>query len=149
MRHPKHTLIPIYYLVLLSAVVAAMIGYFLAVSKGVRITDQAVVTPVYSVILIYVIASIPFSFWLFSKKLKDIRLIEDKDVQYKEYVRYASIRLILIAVGIVASVICYFLFANMSLFWLAGVEAIAAIICKPTPRRVNNDLDVGDEITNN
>lgn len=142
MQHPTHKLTLVYYLLLLLAVATAMAGYYATITRGWRITDPTAATAIYSTMLVYVLASIPLSFGLFSTKLKKIRLIDDTDTKYSQYTRYAAIRLVLICLGLTLSIFFYYALRETSLFWLAGIEAIAAIICKPTARRINNDLDL-------
>lgn len=141
MQHPKHRLTVVYYVVLLMAVLAAMGGYYVSVVRGWGVVDEGVSTVVYSVVLLYVLLSLPLSFWLFSVKMKGIRLMEDEGLRYGAYVRWAALRLVVIMVGLVASVFCYYLLRDMSLFWLAGICAIAVIVCKPTEGRIDADLN--------
>lgn len=141
MRHPKHQLTVIYYIVLLLAVLSAMTGYYLTCNLGIFIPkESAAATTIYTIVLCYVIVTMPLSFSLFTFKLKKIRLLEDLQLRHRMYVNYAAIRLAVIAIGLSASILSYYLTQQMSLFWLAGIEAIGAIICKPTVRRIEADL---------
>lgn len=142
MRHPKHPLTIVYYIILLLAVLAAMIGYYLAFNRGILIPKETTTaTTIYTIILCYVIITLPLSFSLFTLKLKKIRLIDDQQLRYRRYVNCAALRLVIISVGLTASILFYYLTKQMSLFWLAGIEAIGAIICKPTVRRIEADLE--------
>ena len=122
-----------------------MIGYYVCISRGWHITNETIANAVYTTILVYILISVPLSFGLFSSKLKKIRVLEDEDTKYREYTKFALIRLILMCVGLTVSIFFYYATQNMSLFWLAGMTAIAIIICKPTARRINNDLNTEEE----
>lgn len=146
MRHPKHTLTIVYYFVLLLVVLAAMLGYYLIANKGYTIPrDSATATTIYSIVLWYVIITLPLSFVIFSRQLKKIHTIADTEQRYRPYTRLATIRLAVISLGLTAAILCYYLTQQMSLFWLAGIEAIGAIICKPTTIRINADLQSPEE----
>lgn len=145
MLHPKHHLTVTYYIVLLLAVLAAMVGYYVVYDLDfVLDKSSAAAVTIYTVVLCYVIVSVPLSFYFFSWKLKKIKEFQDVDDKNAAYTRLAVIRLVVISLGLTSSIFCYYITQQMSLFWLAGIEAIAAIICKPTERKICADLDSDD-----
>ncbi len=141
MRQPKTIISIAYYIALILIIVTAMAGYNLAYTKGIYLaTDHPTSVALYTIILWYVIITFPLSFWGFSQLLKRLK-DKSEEEQEKMYSRYAVIRLVVITVGLLASIAGLYMLQQKSLLWLAGIGAIGIIFCKPTNARIEADLD--------
>ena len=141
MHHPKHLLTPCYYISLLLAVIAAMIGYHLVYHKGIFFEgDSPISTTYYTIVLWYVIISLPLSLKGFSLGVQRLKKLPDDGTREYYYKTYAIIRLIIITLGLVASILGFYIFQVKHLFWVAGICIIGLIFSKPTEKRINTDL---------
>ncbi len=150
MKNPKLTLGTTYYLLIILALVAALAGFKMMRNGFTMSPDTAFVF--YNVMIWYVIITLPAALTLFRYATKNLRKTEDTDRRDTLYIRYALARMLVIGIGLIASVLLFYLTntavvegakKNMSLFWLAGIEAIGLVFCKPTEKRINRDL--GDD----
>lgn len=136
-----------YYLVYTSTILSTMIGYFMTMNREVAPdTKSETSIALSSLIILYMIISIPGALALFHRKLKTWNQIEDQFLKQKKYIFGAKLRLLAVGFGLVISVIGHFyLYAgtsNMSLIACAGIAAIALFFCKPSINKVANELDI-------
>ena len=144
---PKAILTSVSYVVMIVTLVVGMIGYNLAMIQGVYIEPESpIATTIYSIIIIYVLASVPFALWYFNRKIKAITSLPNNGGRESYYVRYGIMRLVLIGVGLVLSVFAYFLLRQTSLMWLAGMAAIALIFCRPNGARIESEINPKDKL---
>lgn len=143
MKHPKHTLIPTYYIALLLAVIAAMAGYRLSQNNIVIEAGHPAGSTLYTIVLLYVIISLPLSLKLFSVGVNRLKEIDDEEKRIRRYRIYGIARISAITLGLVLSILGFYLvkLPNMSFFWLAGISAIGLIFCKPTNSRIDTDME--------
>jgi hypothetical protein len=141
MHHPKHLLTPCYYISLLLTVIAAMIGYHFVYNKGIFFaSDSQASTTYYTIVLWYVIISLPLSLKLFSLGVKRLKKFPDDGTREYYYKTYAIIRMMVITLGLVASILGFYIFQVKHLFWLAGICIIGLILTKPAEKRIDTDL---------
>ena len=141
MQHPKHILTITYYLSLLSAILAAMIGYHFTYQKGLYFDSESQISiNYYTAVLWYVIITFPLSLKLFSVAVKRLKQIPDDGSREHYYKIYGILRLTVITIGLIASIIGIYIFQTKHLFWVAGICMIGIILCKPTEKRINADL---------
>ncbi|MCQ2331967.1 MAG: hypothetical protein MJZ95_02025 [Paludibacteraceae bacterium] len=117
-----------YYVAMLMAVVAAMVGY--KFSESVAISGKTSLY-IYYFLIIYVIATLPGSFALMKKVKADAELIEDENVQSEKINTFGLVRLVVIGLGLTACILFFYFCHERSLIWLAGIEAIGLVLCKP------------------
>lgn len=154
MKHPKHFLTLVYYIILIVTILVTMISY-----KYIYLENNTIegtnATIIHSIIIMYVIISIPTSLYLFNKKIKNLHNLPDDGTREHYYKLYGSIRLILNAIGLYMSIIGFYLLIERTLLWLAGIVVIILIICKPNGKRIDADLSFSEsdskeqEIDNN
>ena len=141
MQHPKHILTITYYLSLLSAILAAMIGYHLTYQKGIYFYPESQISiTYYTAVLWYVIITFPLSLKLFSLAVKRLKQIPDDGSREHYYKIYGILRIMIITIGLISSILGIYIFQVKHLFWVAGICMIGLIICKPTEKRINADL---------
>lgn len=143
MKHPKHFLTLIYYIILIITILVTMISYKYIYMNNLEIQGDSA-TIIHSLIIMYVIISIPLSLYLFNKKIKDIQKLPDDGTREHYYKLYGSIRLILNAIGLNISIIGYYSLPEKSLIWLAGICALILVLCKPNGKRIEADLSCDD-----
>lgn len=143
MQHPKHFLTIIYYLILIVTILVTMLSYKYFYLNNYTIQGDSA-TIIHSLIIMYVIVSIPLSMFLFNKKKKGILSLPDDGSREHYYKIYETIRLILNAIGLNISIIGYYLLVEKTLIWLAGISAIILIICKPNGKRIDADLSYNE-----
>ena len=141
MKHPKHLLTPCYYISLILAIVATMIGYHLVYHNNYYFDPESQIsTTYYTIVIWYVIITLPLSIKLFDFGIKRLKKFPDDGTREYYYKTYAIIRLLLITIGLVASILGFYIFQVKPLFWLAGISMIGLIYSKPTEKRINADL---------
>ena len=141
MTHPKHLLTPCYYVCLLLTIVAAMVGYHFVYHKGLFFAgDSPISTTYYTIVLWYVIITLPLSLKGFSLGVKRLKKLPDDGTREYYYKTYSIIRMAIITLGLVASILGFYIFQVKHLFWLAGICIIGLIFSKPTQKRIDTDL---------
>ena len=141
MTHPKHLLTPCYYVCLLLTIIAAMVGYHFVYNKGIFFEgDSPIATTYYTIVLWYVIITLPLSLKGFSLGVKRLKKFPDDGTREYYYKTYAIIRMMIITLGLVASILGFYIFQVKHLFWLAGICIIGLILSKPTTKRIDDDL---------
>lgn len=96
--------------------------------------------------IIYTLAVIPGVLYWMKRSCAKIAKIEDESLKYDTYYTYASLRMILIAVGSLISFFAYFLLGgHQPMLWLAAIGAVALVFTKPTPGKAEAELRREDE----
>lgn len=137
----------IYYLVYTSTILATIIGYYITMYSNVTVNQESEQTILLSsIIILYVLISVPTALALFHRKLKTWSAIEDDFLKGKKYIAGAQLRLGIIGLGIVMSIIGHFILyvhtPNMTMIGCAGIAAVALFFCKPSVNKVANELNI-------
>ena len=136
-----------YYLVYTTTILSTILGYYITTNREAapNVKSELTIT-LSSLIIIYIIISIPAALALFHRNLKKWREIEDEFLKHKKYISGAKLRLLIVGTGLVASVIGHFILyagtQNMSMIACAGIAAIALFFCKPSASKVANELEI-------
>jgi len=141
--------IAFYYAIYVVTLIIAAIGSFYASATPWVAADPAVVKTIYSLLILYLLISIPFSLKWLSTSSKKVRKLTDANEKIKRYRRNICIVLSITAFGLIASLLCFYLFKETSFIYMAGIEIIALLFCKPTEKKMLADLftDEIDETT--
>ncbi len=140
----------IYYLVYTGTILSTIIGYYLTMDREntTDIKSNFSIT-LSSLIILYIMISIPAALALFHRSLKKWKQIEDPFLKGKKYIGGAQLRLLVVGLGLIFSVIGHFILyvntSNMSMIFCAGIAAIALFFCKPSVNKVANELDIEEE----
>ncbi len=135
-----------YYIVYIAAVVAATAGFYL-LREGVSIDVQSQTgIALSSVLIIYIIGSIPVTLGLFHRYSKKIATLEDVQIRVKKYEIASYLRLTIIGLGLILGVLFFYILHSQSMLFCAGIAAIALFFCKPSQSKMLTDLDI-DELT--
>jgi hypothetical protein len=140
----------IYYLVYTGTILTTIVGYYLTMNRENTVDPKSNFSiTLSSLIILYIIVSIPSALALFHRNLKKWRLIEDPFLKDKKYIAGAQQRLFFVGLGLISSIIGHFILytntSNMSMIFCAGIAAIALFFCKPSASKVINELEIEDE----
>jgi hypothetical protein len=137
----------IYYLVYTTTILATMVGYLLTMNSTNHIDSKSTMgIALTSIVILYILLSIPLSLGGFHKMTKKWMLIEDENMKLKTYEKGAIIRLLLIGIGLVGSIIVFFLLrTDVSLIYCAAISAFALLFCKPSQGKIISELKLEEE----
>ena len=136
-----------YYAVFAKAGFFALLGFIVNRQYPTYFNiPQEIITLVSTFSMLYLIASIPFALWIFSKKVAVVATIEDETSRYTSYMNWVKIRMGLIGTNFVLNVILYFTMHSMSFFYAAGIGSIAMFFCKPSKINIGKELNPVTEI---
>ena len=136
-----------YYLVYTTTILSTIIGYYMTMNREAAPDVKSDLTiTLSSIIIMYIMISIPSALALFHRNLKKWREIEDEFLKHKKYISGLKLRLLVVGTGLVASVIGHFILyagtQNMSMIACAGIAAIALFFCKPSANKVAAELEI-------
>ena len=142
-----------YYLVYTATILSTIIGYYLTMNReSTPDVKSDFSISLSSIIILYIMVSIPAALALFHRSLKKWREIEADFVKFRKYTIGAQLRLLVVGSGLVISVIAHFILyagtQNFSMIFCAGIAAVALFFCKPSVVKVANELDLDEEENN-
>ena len=132
----------LYYAVFLDAVLMAVVGYFFA-KYGIKVSyDSALGIALSSASFLLLLISLPLILKWFSKKTKEIAVIENETEKIIQYKKTALIRLCVVGVNFSLNILLFYLVESNSFSFLfaAGIAAVVLYICTPTETKMKNDL---------
>ena len=134
-----------YYLIYTLTILATFIGYLITMNSQntVDVKSEFSIT-ISSLVILYIIISIPGALALFHRSTKKWLEIEDDFSKLNKYATGATWRLLVIGFGLVFSVIAFYFIRTESMIFCAGIAAIALIFCKPTVSKISSDLKFDD-----
>lgn len=134
----------VYYLFYIAVIVVALAGFQLFRS-GITIdaNSQAGIV-ISSVLIIYIIGSIPIALGIFNKKTKQWAELLSLNDKLEKYKKGAIIRLSVIGSGFLLGVLFFFLMNSQSMIFCAGIAAIGMFFCKPAEVKVISELKIED-----
>ena len=134
-----------YYLIYTLTILATFIGYLTTMNSqnSIDIKSDFSIT-ISSLVILYIIISIPGALALFYRSTKKWLEIEDNFTKLNKYATGAIWRLLAIGFGLVFSVIAFYFIRTQSMIFCAGIAAIALIFCKPTESKITSDLKLDE-----
>jgi len=137
----------VYYLMFVAMIAAVALGYY-CLKNGflIDIKSQTGIT-IQSIVILYIIISLPLSLYFFNKMTKKWQLIENDTEKLRPYEKWSIIRLFIVGFGIFAGIFLYYLMQSQSMLFCAGISAIGLFFCKPTKNKIISELDLNFEIT--
>ena len=137
----------IYYYIYTVTILTTIVGYMLTMNNydPIAINSSLGIT-LKSIVILYIMISIPLALAGFYQQTKKWIAIEDEKLKFKAYQKGATLRLLLVGIGLIASIIVFFLLrTDVSLIYCAGISAIILLFfCKPSEAKMINDLKLGD-----
>lgn len=144
MESVKKSLVWAYYLCFLMVIIVAVGSYLMSRSGMVFDNEQAKVT-IKSILIIYVLASIPFSLWFHHREVvkmgDDVCTLKPSE-KLKRYRMLSFLRIGLITFGLMASILFCYVMVQRDLLYLALICAVSMIFCKPTTKKLDEDFSV-------
>lgn len=138
--------IAFYYAIYAITLTFTAIGSFYAPTTPWIEADSTLVKTIYSLLVFYLLISIPFSLKWLSINNKKAKKLTDENEKIKHYRRTIYTVLSITAFGLIASLVCFYLFKEKSCIYMAGIEIIVLFFCKPTERKMITDLLADEEI---
>jgi hypothetical protein len=142
-----------YYLVYTATILSTIIGYYLTMNReSSPDVKSSFSISLSSMIILYILVSIPAALATFHKNLKKWREIDDDFLKFRKYTFGAQLRLLVVGLGLVISIIGHFILyagtQNVSMIFCAGIAAVALFFCKPSAGKVANELEIDEEENN-
>ncbi len=135
----------IYYLIYTLTIVSTVIGYVITFNTANNVNPTSALSiNVSSVVIIYLICSIPTSLYLFHRYTKKLITISDEFVKLNKYATGASWRLFFVGFGLVISVIAFYILRTPSMIFCAGIAALSLFFCKPSEGKIIRELELDD-----
>lgn len=133
----------VYYIIYLAAVVAATLGYYLTVKKGMGIDVQSDTGTIISqILIIYIIGSIPLALGIFHAKTKKWAKLENNDEKIQLYYKGSVLRLLVVGLGLFLGVLFFYILQSQSMIFCAGIAAIGLFFCKPADVKMIAELEL-------
>ena len=134
----------VYYLMYIAVIAAMALGYY-AVKNGFAINVQSQTgIAIQSIVIMYIIISVPFSLYFFHRMTKKWQLIDNEEEKLKHYEKWSTFRLCVTGFGLFAGVIMCYLMHSSSMLCCAGIAAIGLFFCKPSQNKIISELDLTD-----
>lgn len=134
----------VYYLFYVSALLAAA-GGFQLFRSGIRIEpNSGLGIALTSILIIYIIGSIPLALSIFNKKTKKWAELESLSEKLTLYEKGATLRLMVVGSGFLLGVLFFFLMNSQSMIFSAGIAAIGLFFCKPAEVKIISELKIED-----
>jgi hypothetical protein len=127
----------IFWGIFAGVIMLALYLYFLNIQQ---ITNANTIIVIKSIIVLYLLISIPSALKLFSVKVKKIAQIENVTEKIMQYSKMSVVRLLLIESGLMLSVLGYFLLGQKDLIYAVAIALVALMFCIPTKKRIYGDL---------
>jgi len=133
-----------YYAVYIIAILSAVLGYYI-LKSGISIDSKSSTgVALESILIIFIIGSVPLTLAGFNKLTKKWAQISDTAIKLRKYQQGSLIRIAIIGLGFILGVIFYYLLKNQSMLFCAGISAIALFFCKPAEVKIVTELDLED-----
>lgn len=134
----------VYYLFYVAAVFIAAVGSQ-TYRSGISIDPASQVGIVInSILIIFIIGSIPVTLGLFNKQTKKWAELPSLDEKLQSYEKGSILRIVIIGTGFLLGILFFFLMNSQSMIFSAGIAAIGLFFCKPAEVKVISDLQLED-----
>ncbi len=133
-----------YYGMFAAAFATAILGYYILQNSFVinPLTQPGIT--VSTIMIIFIIGSVPASLILFNVFLKKLKTNDDTAFKLEQYMKAGIIRLLVIGAGIVLGILFFYILQSQSMIFCAGIAAIALVFCKPSEVKIITDLEIED-----
>lgn len=133
-----------YYMIYTLTILATIVGYLMTQNREpVDVKSQLSIT-VSSLVIIYILISLPAAIAIFYRSAKKWLEIEDSYRKLEKYTAGAVWRILAVGLGLVFSVVAFYIIRTESMIFCAAISAIALLYCKPTAGKIKSDLRLGE-----
>ena len=134
-----------YYVILTLTILSTFAGYIIIQSQETTVDIKSQLSIILSsIVILYIFISIPASISLFNRYNKKIRTIEDNFTKLEKYAAGATWRILAVGVGLVLSIVAFYILRTESMIFCAVIAAIGLLYCKPTESKINSDLKLDE-----
>jgi hypothetical protein len=135
-----------YYLIYTVTILTTVVGYFLIMNSDSHINSLSPLgITLKSIVIIYMLISIPLSIGGFYYMINKWKTIENLTLKLKEYQKGSIMRLLLIGIGLIGSIIVFFVLrTDVSLIYCAAIAAIALLFCRPSEAKITTELNLDE-----
>lgn len=135
----------VYMLTILSAV-GVFVTNYLNVKSAVSIDPKSSLgIALSSLLILYILISIPLSFWLFFKGTKKWKELPDKFAKFTAYKKASVIRLWVVGIGLILGVMLVYFLHSTSMIYCALISAVALFFSKPSEAKMVSELNLEEE----
>jgi hypothetical protein len=125
------------------AVLAAAVMFFLLDKEIIKTIPVASTTGmvIQYIVIFDALISIPLGLYIFSRRCKQLRFVDDMDWRLSLYRRYDIWRIIVVGQPMTLAIIAYYLLGGyQSMLWVAAISAVGWYFCKPTARKIELEI---------
>lgn len=140
MKQTLRQLVIAYYSVYIAAIAAATSGFYILKSGFIIDPLSQTGTAINTLLIIFIIGSVPLTLGYFNKLTKKWALLEDENQRLENYRKAGTIRIAIIGLGLVLGVLFFYIMNSQSMIFCAGIAAIALFFCKPSESKISNEL---------
>jgi len=134
-----------YYLIYTLTILSTIIGYIVTQSRETAVDVKSPLSiTLSSIVILYIIISIPAALYLFHKSTKKWIEIEDNFQKLERYTTGATWRIIIVGFGLVLSVVVFYIIRTESMIFCAAITAVALLFCKPTENKMKSELKLDE-----
>ena len=120
-----------------------IIGYFCGNKDGIWNAQSDSAITLTSIYYIFLLATIPLSLFLFSKKIKQWAALPNELEKLKKYEHGAILRVVGVwASGFIGTIIYFFLINSTSIIFCVCISIVALLFCKTNTRTIFADLNL-------
>jgi hypothetical protein len=142
MKQTLRQLVIAYYSVYIAAIAAATSGFYILKSGFIIDPLSQTGTTINTLLIIFIIGSVPLTLGYFNKLTKKWALLEDENQRLKNYRKAGTIRIAIIGLGLVLGVLFFYIMNSQSMIFSAGIAAIALFFCKPSEAKISAELGI-------
>ncbi len=95
-----------------------------------------------TIYLIYLLISIPFSLYGFTKRAKKWQTIENRELMLIKYKNGARLRIIVIGLALIMGLVLVYLMKSKSMIFSSAIAAVGLYFSKPTFQKIRKDLNL-------
>ncbi len=133
-----------YYYGMMVLALVAMVAMYLLVSKGTIAVIDTMSTAgkvIQYIVIFDALITIPLGLYGFKRICDKIRSMENEELKFSLYRRYAAIRIVMVSNAMLLGIIAfYWLGCYRSMLWVAAIAAISWYFTKPTARKIQIEL---------
>lgn len=136
-----------YSLIYTATILATIIGYMLTSTSESTIPSpkSELSISLSTLVIAYILISIPAALAIFHRNTKKWAAIEDRFTKINKYVAGAKLRLLVVGLGLVMSVVIFYILRTPSMIFCAGIAAVALLFCRPSENKIISDLKLDEE----
>lgn len=133
-----------YYYGMMVLALVAMVAMYLLVSKGTIAVIDTMSTAgkvIQYIVIFDALITIPLGLYGFKRVCDKIRNMENEELKFSLYRRYAAIRIVMVSNAMLLGIIAfYWLGCYRSMLWVAAIAAISWYFTKPTACKIQIEL---------